>query len=574
MNATQVRSLDALRLDVRVADIVGHSSLLAADCALGWHKYLQKGGKLYHREMRSASDWIGRVRAFATWAILGPVLVAALASGCRPKTARNAPAVGGLYGVVANENGKPLASVTLEVGAQPPDGRVPLAIAKTDGVGTFRIFNLPVGTFRLTAKSRGFVPAETPIEIREHPQAEVHLVLGRAVALGGSVEDRRGAPIPFARVVVFPMAATSLPVRVSATDARGHFQAADLVTGAYRLLIEAPGLGTSAAGPVTAPDTSVRVILPGESRSIIGRVRRAEQGSASAQVFLVGEGVAEVRRMDTDAEGNFAFSGLGPGSYTVGAASGGWASTMVSLVIPEHPAESDPALSVQLSLAPGMFLRGVVRDENQAGVLAAEVWVDTIPTTGIFAPALTDGNGAWMSGALPPGKYRLQARRAGMVATRTPMLDLTAAMSGKDALGSGVPIVLEMAHTAKVVGRLIDEKGAPVSNAQLRNQLARIEALGVVTTPLPLAAEAAALPSPGFSTSGPSSGVPVLRSRPGRGFTSDSKGHFDITEIPPGRFRLQVVSPRGDLIQPQLRDLRPGQIENLGDVKIRLTSGG
>jgi hypothetical protein len=46
VNTAQVWPLDTLGLDVRMADIVRHSSLLAADCALGWHKSLRKGGKL------------------------------------------------------------------------------------------------------------------------------------------------------------------------------------------------------------------------------------------------------------------------------------------------------------------------------------------------------------------------------------------------------------------------------------------------------------------------------------------------------------------------------------------------
>jgi hypothetical protein len=44
VNATQIWALDALGLDVRMADVVGHPTLFAADCARSWHKFLRKGG--------------------------------------------------------------------------------------------------------------------------------------------------------------------------------------------------------------------------------------------------------------------------------------------------------------------------------------------------------------------------------------------------------------------------------------------------------------------------------------------------------------------------------------------------
>ena len=46
VNTAQVRALDALGLDVRVADVVRDPALLAANGTLGWHKFPPKGGYL------------------------------------------------------------------------------------------------------------------------------------------------------------------------------------------------------------------------------------------------------------------------------------------------------------------------------------------------------------------------------------------------------------------------------------------------------------------------------------------------------------------------------------------------
>jgi hypothetical protein len=44
VNPTEIGPLDALGFHVRVADVVGHPTLLAANCAGRCHKSLRKGG--------------------------------------------------------------------------------------------------------------------------------------------------------------------------------------------------------------------------------------------------------------------------------------------------------------------------------------------------------------------------------------------------------------------------------------------------------------------------------------------------------------------------------------------------
>jgi hypothetical protein len=46
VNTAQVRPLNAFGFDIRVAHVVGDATLLATDCAKGWHDFLRKGAKL------------------------------------------------------------------------------------------------------------------------------------------------------------------------------------------------------------------------------------------------------------------------------------------------------------------------------------------------------------------------------------------------------------------------------------------------------------------------------------------------------------------------------------------------
>src|SRR5438105_3394838 len=84
-----------------MADVVGDSPLLAADCALRWHRSLQKAGYLYHLPMSLASDPPPRGTPVRARIALAVALFAVAASaagvgagGCRRHSARERGAVG------------------------------------------------------------------------------------------------------------------------------------------------------------------------------------------------------------------------------------------------------------------------------------------------------------------------------------------------------------------------------------------------------------------------------------------------------------------------------------------------
>jgi hypothetical protein len=193
-----------------------------------------------------------------------------------------------------------------------------------------------------------------------------------------------------------------------------------------------------------------------------------------------------------------------------------------------------------------------------------------------------DRHGAWATGALPAGRYQLEARRPGYVSRRMATVELgtpPAAARATGAAAGGNPwssvtheVPLELVRTAELYGRVVDEAGAPVSGARVEPQLADLEELGVISTPLPLAAEAAALPvglaapraaiSGGAGTRGGATSLGV-----GSVVTGED-GMFRLTGLGPGQLRVAISQVEATPFRTLPLELGPGQRRDLGSVAL------
>src|SRR3954469_10750928 len=88
-------------------------------------------------------------------------------------------------------------------------------------------------------------------------------------SLAGTVVDRRGRPVPEARVLAFALAAGGATPLEAATDLDGRFRFAPIPPGPYRLLVEAAGFAAAEKAPVSAPADDAAVKVDGEGRSIV-----------------------------------------------------------------------------------------------------------------------------------------------------------------------------------------------------------------------------------------------------------------------------------------------------------------
>jgi len=458
-------------------------------------------------------------------------------------------------GTVLDATGRPLSDVPVELGAQPADGRVPIATARTTQTGTFRMERIPEGHYLVRARPRAFAMATAAVTTAPGTIARPTLRAQSLVTLEGRIEDAHGTAVPMAHVLAFAVAEAATPTFHEArADAAGRFAVQSLTAGEYRLLIDAPGLGTASAGPVAAPDPDVVVILPGESRSVTGLVTRQGRPAARVRVHLGGDAVFEPRVTETDNAGRFAFPGLGPGAYALRAESGDLVSPVVSDVT---VGEASQLRQVDLVLAPAGSLRGRVVDERGNGLADATVGIDLIPASGLWPSLETDGTGAWTSPPLPPGKYLLRAHRAGFTARRTAIVTVEATAASPATVE---PTTLVLLRTGEITGRVVADDGRPVAGARIHDRSASVEQLGVIASPLPGAAAAAAL-APGASPRG--------EGRMGtRQAVSAADGRFVLGDVPPGRLRIEILQPSMVPFRGKPLVLPPGGHLDLGALTV------
>ncbi|HXI56019.1 MAG TPA: carboxypeptidase-like regulatory domain-containing protein [Polyangia bacterium] len=387
---------------------------------------------------------------------------------------------------------------------------------------------------------------------------------GPSFCLAGQVVDRQLQPVPEARVLLWPRAnrdaggglgagrSDGAPLRTVA-DAAGRFEFHDLGPGPHDLLAEAPGFPPThldSLDSLIKPDAvPLLVHLDGVAQTLLGTV--VTDGGASvpaALVLLGGETVEPQRRAQTGGDGRFAFAGLGPGVYTVRAIHGEQASRPSPEIVLSRA--GPPPAPTRLILQAGWAVSGRVIAADGGPLPDSEVRIaSSAEASAVIDVVGVDGSGAWLSRPLPAGEYRVSARHAGYLPRRiVPIV-----------LGSAVPtpktLTLELVRGAAIVGRIVDQHGRGVAGAAVRCLAPGPIDLAVIVEALPLAAEAAAVP--------PGPGRVVA---PARSALSDRAGRFVLSDLLPGKVRLDVsASGRVPLHSDELA-LLPGQRRDVGDL--------
>jgi len=378
--------------------------------------------------------------------------------------------------------------------------------------------------------------------------------------LGGSVVDRRDHPVPEARVLAFALAgdggaAEGATPFETATDLSGHFRFAHLPPGAYRVLVEAAGFPTTEKSPLAAPADDAAVRVEGEGRSIVGGVTRGGAPATPAvgvRVLLAPDTGGPMRETVTRAGGGFAFGGLGAGRYALRAVASDAASTTWRGI--EATETASP--SIQIEIGPCRAVAGRVIDDAGTALAAVPVRIeigkdapgdDPLPT---LVPSDAAGK---FEACLFRDRYRLSASRAGYVLRRAPTVDTTAADGA-----APVQALLELVRGARLYGRVVDPRGGGAAGARVRCVASAIEDLTVQTGPLPLAAEAAALPSGAGRALGST-----------RATVADRDGRFAVDDLIPGRYRIEVAHAGAEPLRSDELVLAPGERRDIGKLALQ-----
>ncbi|SDX07072.1 drug resistance transporter, EmrB/QacA subfamily [Saccharopolyspora shandongensis] len=222
---------------------------------------------------------------------------------------------GGLFvhGTVQDSVGTPVSGVVLTL--TDANGRQ-VERARTDHDGQFQLAVGHGGTYVLIASGGSYQPTASMVVVGDRPVRHDVQLLG-AGRLTGLVHVG-GQGVAGAMVVLTDVRGEV--VASAGTGPDGHYLFADLVGGSYALTVTAPGYRPVANSvTVTDGDQSTLDVALQSGAQLSGVVRSANLGVAvaDARVTLLDSGGAVVGAATTDIDGNYTFTDLPDGEYTV-----------------------------------------------------------------------------------------------------------------------------------------------------------------------------------------------------------------------------------------------------------------
>ncbi|WP_370087650.1 MFS transporter [Streptacidiphilus sp. MAP12-16] len=201
------------------------------------------------------------------------------------------------------------------------------------------------GNYVLIAAAPGHQPQAVTVTVGSRP-VDLDVVLGGTGRLSGAVRSAEGAPVPDATVTL-----TDARGEVTASthaDADGEYHFRDLVCGRYTLAVSARAYRPTALAVEVAASGETRqdVAMTG-SGTLRGTVRTAGgQPVTDARVTLLDSSGTVVAAATTGADGQFRFTDLEPGEYTVIAS--GYPPVATALRLEDGHTERDLHLSHRL----------------------------------------------------------------------------------------------------------------------------------------------------------------------------------------------------------------------------------
>ena len=201
------------------------------------------------------------------------------------------------------------------------------------------------GNYVLIAAAQGHQPQAVTVSVGGRP-VELDVVLGGTGRLSGAVRSAEGAPVAEAAVTLTD--ARGEVVATAHADADGEYHFRDLVCGRYTLAVSARAYRPAALAVEVAASGETRqdVAMTG-SGTLRGTVRTSGgHPVAEARVTLLDSAGTVVAAVTTGADGNFRFTDLEPGEYTVMAS--GYPPVATALRIEDGHTERDLHLSHRL----------------------------------------------------------------------------------------------------------------------------------------------------------------------------------------------------------------------------------
>jgi len=372
-----------------------------------------------------------------------------------------------LRGTVSDASVGPIAGAV--VAAAPYDGvfgqRRDGGAAITDVEGRYTLTLAP-GAYRVRAAHGEYVGAGARVELRDAEVVQDFRLVPGGVIEGVVKDEVTGQPVAGATVMVERERggrswAEGRSVVTVESDATGAFRAPGLLPGTLRLRAEVERDGRLTREPVLVPlgvaeQTANVEVFVGAAPYVAGRVVD-DEGKPVADAMVIAIGKQDLSSVDTDADGNFRFVGLAPGTWQLSASSsrheaGG--TTPVTLA-------DAPVTGVEVKVASAPHVTGRVepaavaevaieRDLGQGGIL---MWGGGMA---MMASTHSAADGTFDLSPVQSGKRVVTAKAAD---GRRGKVEVDVPAKG------AVDVVIRLEERGSIAGTVVDQHGQPVPGA-------------------------------------------------------------------------------------------------------------
>ncbi len=423
--------------------------------------------------------------------------------------------------VEVTADGAPVAEAQLTLAQQRPTSSAwrptwdAPSIQRTDARGGAR-FPANTGTWILFVNKEGFATAVVDVaKPSGEPVTVVRVTLERGHLVRGlAIDAKNGAVVP-AIIRATPLGdrvtrRRSSPVgeKEVSVDGLGGFQFPALAAGWWRLEGVAEGAGQAEPVLISVPTNDVVRLRFRRAGYLEGVVVHPDGGAApGAMVAITNADRAD--SLSASAVGTFSTERM-PGAYRVSARHGELVGSADQVALVHAGATT--TTRVVLS-GVGGNMSGTVKRDDGVPVAGAVVIASPHNDDGVSAQATTSADGTWAVRGLPRGSYDLEAEAQGL------MKGIETGFSVNE--GANVQVDLVLGRLGKVAGTVETPTGSPL----------RVRLLLRATR----------------------------SSFPERQALSDSAGHFEFNDVPPGNAFIRVLRGETEITRATDVAVKAGQ---------------